>query len=137
MKGIVRLNRTIQVYRPFQVVPLDFRLSGDAAECFGVQAIVVGRTPMDSPVIPVFGEYSLEFEGKKIHPVNFTVPLVSQEHFTDQTHHRPELLPLSIQPLQNRMVTGFYRDLGMQEFDPETAEFIPYKVRFTFHCYKS
>lgn len=137
MKGIVRLNRSIQVFRPQQVVPLDFRISGDADECFGVQAIVVGRIPTDRPVIPVFGEYSLEFEGKKIHPVNFTVPLISQEHFSDQTHHRPLLLPLFVKNLENRMVTGFYRDLGMQAIRREGLEFIPYKVRFTFHCYKA
>ena len=137
MKGIRRLNKTIEVYRPLQVVPIDFRFPGDVSRCFGLQAMVVGRFPTDRPVIPAFGEYSLEFEGKKIHPVNFTVPLVSQEHFSDQTHHRPQLLPISIQQLENRMVTGFYRDLGMQDFDPETAEFTPYKVRFTFHCYKA
>lgn len=137
MRGIKRLNRTIEVYAPNQVVPIDFRLSGDIVECFGVQAIVVGRVPTDIPVIPVFGEYSLEFEGKKIHPVNFTVPLISQEHYTDQTHYRPELLPLAIEGIQNRMITGYFRDLGQQEVYRSGQEFMSYSVRFTFHCYKA
>ena len=136
MSGIRRLNKTISVYRPKQVIPIDFRLTGDVKECFGVQVIVVGRIPMDRPVIPAFGEYSLEFEGKKIHPVNFIVPYASQEIFSEQTHHRPDLLPLAITIKENKMVTGFYRDLNQQAKHRVAQDFIPYQVRFTLHCYK-
>ena len=143
MKGIRRLNKTIEVFRPLQVVPIDFRFPGDVSRCFGLQAIVVGRFPTDRPVIPAFGEYSLEFEGKKIHPVNFIVPWVSQEHFGEENHHRPGLLPLYLNIESSRMITGFYHDLDRQRLDAppitddrEPYSFIPYQVRFTFHCYR-
>lgn len=132
MNRIRRLTKTVQVYRNEQAVPIDFSLPGDAMECFGVQAVVVGQIPTDRPVIPVFGEYSLEFEGKEIHPVNFIVPFVKQEVFTDQTHYRPGLLPLSVPIREHRLVTGFYRDMGEQEVVGEAA-FQPYQIRFTFH----
>lgn len=138
MKGIRRLTKTIEVYYPLAVVPIDFRFPGDVSACFGLQAIVVGRFPMDRPVIPSFGEYSLEFEGKKIHPVNFIVPLVSQEVFSADTHHRPGLLPLALSVSGSRMISGYYHDLGAQIPDPENPEasFQRYQVRFTFHCYR-
>ena len=144
MNGIRRLNKTIEVFRPLQVVPIDFRFPGDVSACFGLQATVVGRFPVDRPVIPAFGEYSLEFEGKKIHPVNFIVPWVSQEVFSDATQHRPDLLPLAVQVGTSRMITGFYHDLDRQRLDapPRTSDlqedtiFQPYSVRFTFHCYR-
>lgn len=143
MRGIRRLNKSIQVFRPSQVVPIDFRFPGDVDECFGLQAIVVGRFPTDRPVIPSFGEYALEFEGKKIHPVNFIVPWVSQEVFADDTHHRPGLLPLAVMIGSSRMITGFYHDLDRQRLDAAESEnpvpqpFLPYSVRFTFHCYRT
>jgi len=134
---------TIEVFRPLQVVPIDFRFPGDVSHCFGLQAMVVGRFPTDRPVIPVFGEYSLEFEGKKIHPVNFIVPWVSQEKFGEQNHHRPGLLPLYLSIESSRMITGFYHDLDRQRIDAappindrEPHAFMPYQVRFTFHCYR-
>ena len=144
MNGIRRLNKTIEVYRPLQVVPIDFRFPGDVSACFGLQATVVGRFPVDRPVIPAFGEYSLEFEGKKIHPVNFIVPWVSQEVFSDATQHRPDFLPLAVQVGTSRMITGFYHDLDRQRLDAlpisgdnqEARPFQPYSVRFTFHCYR-
>ncbi|MGB2444930.1 MAG: hypothetical protein ACPH86_01145 [Schleiferiaceae bacterium] len=113
--------------------------------CFGLQATVVGRFPVDRPVIPAFGEYSLEFEGKKIHPVNFIVPWVSQEVFSDATQHRPDFLPLAVQVGTSRMITGFYHDLDRQRLDApprisdlqEEPVFQPYSVRFTFHCYRA
>ena len=117
VKGIRRLNKTIEVFRPLQVVPIDFRFPGDVSACFGLQATVVGRFPVDRPVIPAFGEYSLEFEGKKIHPVNFIVPWVSQEAFSDATQHRLGILPLAVQVGTSRMITGFYHDLDRQRLD--------------------
>jgi len=144
VSGIRRLNKTIEVFRPLQVVPIDFRFPGDVSECFGLQVTVVGRFPMDSPVIPAFGEYSLEFEGKKIHPVNFIVPWVNQEIFSDETQHRPDLLPLAVQIGNSRMITGFYHDLNRQQIGVipivdrrELSVFQPYNVRFTFHCYRT
>jgi hypothetical protein len=131
MEGIRRLTKTIQVYRTEQAVPIDFRLPGDAKRCIGLQAVVVGHIPTVRPVIPVFGEYSLEFEGKKVHPVNFIVPYVSQQGFDEETHHRPGLLPLSVAIEDNRLVTGFYRDLGAQDMADDRG-FAPYSVRFTF-----
>jgi hypothetical protein len=131
MEGIRRLTKTIQVYRAEQAVPIDFRLPGDAKECLGLQAVVVGQIPTVRPVIPVFGEYSLEFEGKKVHPVNFILPYVKQQGFDEDYHHRPGLLPLGVPIGDNRLVTGFYRDLGEQDMADEVG-FAPYSVRFTF-----
>lgn len=134
MSRIRRLTKTIQVYCNEQAVPIDFSLPGDVTECFGVQAVIVGIIPTNNTVIPVFGEYSLEFEGKKIHPVNFIVPFVKQEVFSDQTQFRPGMLPLQVPIKENRLVTGYYRDLGEQDIhSPEV--FQPYKVRFTFHLH--
>lgn len=131
MEGIRRLTKTIRVYRAEQAVPIDFRLPGDATECFGLQAVVVGQIPTVRPVIPVFGEYSLEFEGKKVHPVNFIVPYVKPQGFTEDYHHRPDLLPIHVPIGDNRLVTGFYRDLGEKDNVAENG-FTPYSVRFTF-----
>lgn len=137
MEGIRRLTKTIQVYNASQAVPIDFRLPGDVKECFGVQAVVVGQIPTVRPVIPVFGEFSLEFEGKKVHPVNFTVPYTLQEVLVhDQTRHRPGLLPLAVQISDNRLVTGYYRDMNEQEKE-NPGVFQPYKVRFTFTLIKA
>ncbi|HCS20166.1 MAG TPA: hypothetical protein DIW47_06325 [Bacteroidetes bacterium] len=126
-----RLTKTIEVYRNKQVVPIDFRLPGDAVSCAGVQAMVVGLIPTERPVIPVFGEYSLEFEGKKIHPVNFCAPYINPQLHNEETQHRPGFLPLGVPIGENRLVTGFYSDLG-EQITPLNLVFQPYRVRITF-----
>jgi len=131
MSKVRRINKTINVYSAHQVVPIDFRLPADLVECFSMQAIVVGRIPTDRSVIPIFGEYSLEFGAKKVHPINFIVPLLNRS----TAQHKPHMLPLGVSLKGSPMLTGFYRDLGEQEL--KNRAFTPYKIRFTFHCYSS
>lgn len=134
MKGIRRLNKSIDVHQAGQVVPIDFFLPGDARECFGLQAIVVGRIPTDSSVIPCFGEYAFEFGGKKIHPINFIVPYIKLEELHEQAQHRPDLLPLHVPIDENRLISGFYKDLDAV-YSSWNMVFQPYRIRFTFHLY--
>lgn len=126
-----RFTGRIEVNRSGEIVPIDFRLSGDVNLCNSVQAVVVGKNLPVVSVIPCFGEYALEFEGKKFHPINFKVPYQYRSGSDTTEHNAPDLLPLHVE-VKNRMVTGFYKDSGTLG-----EEFSPYAVRFTFNCSKA
>lgn len=126
-----KLSKTIEVFRNKQIVPIDFRFPADAIECAGLEAMVVGLIPDLRPVIPCFGEYSLEMEGKKIHPVNFIVPYYTLGLTEPDQVHQPGFLPICVPIAKNRLITGFYADLGEQITDSNSV-FQPYKVRITF-----
>lgn len=125
--GYRRLTKTIEISSLNQVVPLDFRLSGNIQSCEGVQVIIVGKIPTDRPIIPNFGEYSLEFEGKKNHSVSDTVPYYNQALLGRENFTRLSLLPLSIPLIGNNLIKGYYLDTSNQNED-----FISYKVKFIF-----
>lgn len=128
MKGIRRINKTLEVYTSGQVLPIDFRLPSDLKECLGMQAMVVGLIPTGRSVIPNFGEYALEFGAKKAHPINFIVPYANRSFLKS----KQGIIPLGVSLDNSPVLTGFYRDLAEQ--DLKDREFTPYKVRFTFHC---
>lgn len=137
--AVRRFTHTVEVFRPAQVVPVDLRLPAEAKVCSGVQAIVVGRFPTQHSVIPVLGEYALEFEGKRHHPLNAPVPWVSQTATPTHTPHRPAPYPLHVELGPFFTVSGFYRDADQQRLFAEAPEgsptpgFVPYRVRITFY----
>lgn len=123
-----RISKRIEVTRSGQSVPIDFRLSGDVSNCAAVQVVVVGKNLPVRSVIPCLGEFALEFEGKKVHPINFIVPYATRQADNTDQHFAPDLLPLKVD-VQNRIITGFYRDaMSLGE------DFTPYSIRFIFHC---
>jgi hypothetical protein len=131
---IRRLTKKITISRSKQVLPIEVLLPGDAVECFGVQAITLGIVPSSRPVLPNFGEFALEFEGKRVHPVNFIVPYIHPSTLQEKDFHRPGLLPFHVPLQNNRLVNGFYRDLGLQS-PREGVDFASYQVLFIFHLY--
>lgn len=127
-----RLIETIEVSGAKQVITIDLPLPGDAKCCYGIQAIIVGLFPSTRNVIPNFGEFSMEFNYKKLHPITGVVSYINPSNLSDESYHRPCFLPLDVALSDNRLVTGYYRDLGEQA-NENSQEFVAYKVKFIFH----
>jgi hypothetical protein len=126
MESVRRVTTTLEVNAPGAIVPLEFDLPSGAIECFGLQAIVVGLIPsVESGEIPDLGEYSLEFNGRREHPIHLLVPYVSA---FEPLGKRVGYYPMSVALSRFGPVSGFYSDL-----DHQPAEFTPYRVRLAFN----
>ena len=126
-----RMIFQVQVDSPKQVIPIDLLLPGDALQCNGIQALISGVFPSFREAIPNFGEYSLEFSGHLIHPIHAQVPYINPSSLTQENYHRIGIIPLDVSLTDNKLVTGYYRDLDEQA-NERSAEFMPYSVKFIF-----
>lgn len=127
-----RFIESIQVEGAREVVPIDFLLPGDAVRCTGIQAIIHGLFPSNRSFIPNFGEYSLEFGGKSLHPLHATVHYANPSLLSREEYFRPGILPLDVELTDNKLITGYYRDLDEQAPDRNDL-FTPYQVKLIFH----
>jgi hypothetical protein len=126
MESVRRITRVLEVESMGAVVPIDLSLPSDARVCNGLQAMVVGLFPrVDSR--DDFGELSLSFNGKAIHPFHQLVPYESSRA-PMATPTRLDLLSLSTPLTPSSRVTGFYRDLNAQ-----VEPFVPYRVRLSLN----
>ena len=128
---IRRFTYVLDMERAKQVVPIDLLLPGDASVCLGVQALICGNLPSTRRIIPNFGEYSLELNGKTKHPFHGVVSYVNQNLLTEENYHRPDFYPLDVELTNNKLVTGYYRDLNEQSTE-RFDQFIPYQIKFQF-----
>ena len=128
---IRRFTYVLDVERAKQVVPIDLLLPGDASVCLGVQAMIFGNIPSTRSIIPNFGECSVELNGKTKHPFHGVVSFVNQNLLMEENYYRPGVYPLDVELTNNKLVTGYYRDLNEQSFE-KFDEFIAYQVKFQF-----
>ena len=125
---IRRLIHSVDITASKQVAHIDLLLPGDVCSCMGLQTLIHGVFPTDRNFIPTFGEYALEFNGKSLHPVTGIVGWLNPQLLSDDNYFPPEIVLMDVSIEGNRLVTGFYRDLGEQE-----TGFVPYQVKFIFH----
>jgi hypothetical protein len=127
-----RFIESIKIEGAREVVPIDFLLPWDAVRCTGIQAIIHGLFPSSRSHIPNFGEYSLEFGGKSLHPLHSPIHYTNPSLLSQEVYFRPGILPLDVAISDNKLVTGYYRDLDEQSHD-RNDHFTPYQVKLIFH----